>query len=494
MKTNSIFKALSKTRILAVLMLVMFACTYAWGATGAITANKVIILPAGNTTNYGSAYWNAAGAPAYATSNDDVKTMTVNGSSVGTLRFYHAGYDGSGVQLEKANGYLETVITSTEGVDVEVRMCSNGGSGTVTAALTGASNQTVTGTTMGTKSLSTTSTSATLKITCATNAAHVGYIKITPKAKYTVTFYNAYGASTPSAVTQTTGGGSVTLPSASPTADCVDDGWVFAGWKKTNYQTSEVAYLDGLIPAGTYYPEGAENLYAVYKKANGKAKTDYTCVSTAGTTDKYTTSVLTGGYTITLSKNTSNSWYASDAPWRLYADGTQLSVSGSNPIDSLELVHNSTNYASFTSSIGGAKITMASSSGGTTKISSINSNSITLTSGGSGQNRISSITIRYFAYIYKSNPVCTFDYFVDNMHGNATTTQEGTYSMPAALSDATPGDDYCAETHYHFVGWLSEAYVNADGTLKSGYESYLYAPGHSGHTANNTTYYAIWAE
>lgn len=491
MKTNLLKRALSKTRYLAVLMLVMFAYTQAWGATGAITANKVIILPAGSTTSYAAASWTAAGAPAYSTSNDDVNTMTIGGSSVGTLRFYHAGSDGAGVQLERANGYLETVITSTEGVDVEVRMCSNGGSGTVTAALTGASNQTVTGTTMGTKSLSTTSTSATLKITCATNAAHVGYIKITPKAKYTVTFYNAYGASTPSAVTQTTGGGAVTLPSASPTADCVDDEWVFAGWKKTNYQTSEVAYLDGLIPAGTYYPEGNESLYAVYKKANGKAKTDYTCETTTSTTT-FTTSVLSGGYTITLAKNTSGSWYAGAAPWRLYADGTQLSVSGSNPIDSLELVHNSTYYASFTSSVVGATVTMASSSGGTTKVSNINSTSIALTSGGSAQNRISSITIKYFAYVYKSNPVCTFDYFVDNMHGNATTTQEGTYSMPAALSDADKGDEYCAETHYHFVGWLSEAYVNADGTLKSEYENYLYAPGHSGHTANNTTYYAIW--
>ena len=322
----------------------------------------------------------------------------------------------------------------------------------------------------------------------------MGYIKITPKAKYTVTFYNAYGASTPSAVTQATGGGSVTLPSASPTADCVDDGWVFAGWKKTNYQTSEVAYLDGLIPDGTYYPEGAENLYAVFKKQGDNASTTYTCESTASATaDYFTVNSPAGGYTITISKGSSTSaFYKGSAPWRLYMDGSELIISGSNPISSLEIVHSSTYYGSFTSSVVGAKITMASSSGGTTTVTNINSTAITLTSGGSSQNRISSININYTAHTYKSNPVCTFDYFVDNMHGNATTTQEGTYSMPAALSDADKGDEYCAETHYHFVGWLSEDYVNADGTLKSGYESYLYEPGHSGHTANNTTYYAIW--
>ena len=200
-----------------------------------------------------------------------------------------------------------------------------------------------------------------------------------------------------------------------------------------------------------------------------------------------------GGYTITISKGSSTSaFYKGSAPWRLYMDGSELIISGSNPISSLELEHNSTYYGSFTSSVVGAKITMASSSGGTTTVTNINSTAITLTSGGSSQNRISSIKINYTAHTYKSNPVCTFDYFVDNMHGNETIIKEGTYSMPEALSDADKGDDYCAEKHYHFVGWLSEAYVNADGTLKSGYESYLYEPGHSGHTANNTTYYAIW--
>ena len=505
MKTKLFFKSdLTRLRGLVVILLVMFAHTQAWAATGAITANKTIILPAGNTTSYTSAAWTGAGAPTYGSGTaDEIDDMIISGSVVGSVKFYHAGGAGGSnwLQLKSGEGYIEAVITSAEGVDVEVYMKSNGASGTITAALTGASNQSVTGTTAGTKTLSTTSTTATLKITCASNAAQIGYIKITPKAKFTVTFYNAYGKSTPSAVTQSTGGASVTLPSALPTDDCASDGWEFAGWKTSSYQTSEVAYLNGLIPAGSYIPGGNESLYAVFRKAGDAASTSYTCESTSetGTTEKFTVNTAAGGYTITLAKGNSSNWYANTAPWRMYADGTTLTVSGSNPITSLALVHNSTYYASFTSSVAGATVTMASSSGGTTTVTKINANSITLTSGGSSQNRISSITVNYTAYTYKSNPVCTFDYFVDVMHENEIDPQAGTYTMPDAPDDATPGATYCNKTHYHFIGWLEEQYVNEEGSPKDGaIASHLITAGDdnsgSGYTADNKTFYAIWAE
>lgn len=466
-----------------------------WGDTGAMTVNRTVILPAGSTTAYSSSDWTGAGAPSYGSGTaNEIDNITISGSVVGSVKFVGAG--GSGwLQLKSGTGYIETVITSTEGVDVEVYMKSNGTYGTVTASLTGAaSSQTVTGTTAGTKTLSTTSTSATLTISCASNAAQIGYIKITPKAKFTVTFYNAYGKSTPSAVTQTTGGGAVTLPSALPTDDCAEEGWAFAGWKTSSYQTSDASYMNGLIPAGSYIPGGDESLYAVFRKAGDATSTTYTCTSTSGATDnKFTANTAAGGYTITLAKGNSSSWYKDNAPWRMYSDGTTLTVSGSNPISSLGLVHNSTYYASFTSSVVGSTVTMASSSGGTTTVTDINANTITLTSGGSAQNRISSITVYYTAYTYRSNPVCTYDYFVDIMHDKVVADQAGNYSMPAITGgDATPGNTYCDEKHYHFLGWVEESEINDDGTLKAG--ATLYPAGDAGHTAANKTFYAIWAK
>lgn len=155
-----------------------------WAVTGAINATSEIILPAGSTTSYTKSYWQQAGAPAYSTTNDNTNDITISNVKVGSLRFYHAGYDSNASNwctLQKNNGYLETVITSVAGVDVIVYMKSNGG-GSVKVSLSGAdADVSMSGTTAATRSISTTSNTATLKITCASNAAQVGYIKITPK-------------------------------------------------------------------------------------------------------------------------------------------------------------------------------------------------------------------------------------------------------------------------------------------------------------------------
>jgi hypothetical protein len=64
------------------------------------------------------------------------------------------------------------------------------------------------------------------------------------------------------------------------------------------------------------------------------------------------------------------------------------------------------------------------------------------------------------------------------------------------VSDASKGDDtYCDEKHYHFMGWVEEAYIKEDGTLDKDAAGYaLYPAGHAGHTAANKTFYAIWAK
>ena len=95
---------------------------------------------------------------------------------------------------------------------------------------------------------------------------------------------------------------------------------------------------------------------------------------------------------------------------------------------------------------------------------------------------------------YNSNPNCTYDYYYDIMHGNEIEEIQGVYTVPAALSDAEPGESFCGEKHHHFIGWLEEEYINEDGSLKDGAMSHIVPAGETGHTAANKKFYAIWSK
>lgn len=84
---------------------------------------------------------------------------------------------------------------------------------------------------------------------------------------YTVTFVNQSGADV-SPATQLTEGGSVTLPSASPSAACAALGWTFAGWKDGS-ALAETTDTPTLIAAGSYIPSENKTFYAVFTKTEG---------------------------------------------------------------------------------------------------------------------------------------------------------------------------------------------------------------------------------
>ena len=99
-------------------------------------------------------------------------------------------------------------------------------------------------------------------------------------------------------------------------------------------------------------------------------------------------------------------------------------------------------------------------------------------------------------YIYKRLMV-PVDFFVDIMHDNVVTNKQSSEPMPT-LSDRDGDEDEDGEPdetrvgkHYKFVGWVKESDIASDGSLKSGYT--LYLPG-SAHTADFSTYYAVWAQ
>ncbi len=84
---------------------------------------------------------------------------------------------------------------------------------------------------------------------------------------YTVTFVNQSGAAV-SPAKQTIEGGSVTLPSASPSAACAALGWTFAGWKDGSAE-AETTETPTLIAAGSYTPSENKTFYAVFTKTEG---------------------------------------------------------------------------------------------------------------------------------------------------------------------------------------------------------------------------------
>lgn len=81
------------------------------------------------------------------------------------------------------------------------------------------------------------------------------------------------------------------------------------------------------------------------------------------------------------------------------------------------------------------------------------------------------------------------DTFIDNLHENATQYGDcDNYTVPS-LSDATPASA-CEGEHYHFVGWSSaQLYTGQHATEPAGL---LKAGSH--HSADGTTYYAVWAK
>lgn len=489
MKTNSIFNAVCKTRILALLVLVMFTCTYARGTTVTYT--------------FSNSSWNASPA-----------NWTNNTAGSG----FESDSPARGVANNGVNGACTSPVSYSGGVSsISVVASANYAGGKITIKIgsttiatkdvANSNNQTYTFNSSDYADITDLTGNVKLEVTKpSSKTLWVKSVAITYSTeKYTVTYNAGSGSCGTASATQTKPGKALTLPSATPNSYCVDEGWVFAGWKQTSAQAATTS-LPTLYAAGaSYVPDATETLYAVYRlgdyysidfESATSAYTDWTFINATSAESgaifphggsKYgTTGGKTSAYIVTKNK------IEEPQSIRFY-----ISKTTTNTTETLWKVQTSEN-----GSVWSDRKTQAAQSMGqgewvevTQDLSSYTNVYVRIYYDGGSSTAMRAIDDAVLSCAtFNSNPDCIYDYFVDNMHGNETTTQQGTYSMPAALSDVTPGDTYCAEKHYHFVGWLSEAYVNADGSLKSGYESYLYAPGHSGHTANNTTYYAIWAE
>lgn len=182
---------------------------------------------------------------------------------------------------------------------------NNGGSKTITV--------TQGATTIGTQSQSFTSNTWVANSTYNTNSGSGGTLTIaisndatatfihsievtyTGGTTYTVSFDKGNGSCNTTSLTEENPDDGVLLPSASPSASCATEGWVFAGWKQTSAQTSTTS-IPVLYAAGTqYYPRSTETLYAVYRLG------DVYTIDFESTLDTYTS----WGFAYTTSRQSS---------------------------------------------------------------------------------------------------------------------------------------------------------------------------------------------
>ncbi len=322
-------------------------------------------------------------------------------------------------------------------------------------------------------------------------------------SKFTVTYDAGTGSCGTASAQPSVAGGTITLPSASPSSDCSSAGWAFVGW--TTASCSATIVMPTLLASGsTYRPLSTATLYAVYRYVGSDIATvTDTIIVNSAVNSKWRVGGRNNGAQSYASK-TSIQLYNQDASnpcgyirsTGLYAGvtGVTLVATGNNANN--DTLYYSTDGSSWTKWTNYCNVPSNSSAYST--------KSFDMTSFPTGtyylkivcsktSHYIFSVAITSKVITYNTNPDCTVDHFIDIMHDKVVPDQSGTYAMPAITGgDADKGDTYCDEKHYHFMGWVEDSDINDDGTLKAGYT--LYPAGHSGHTAANKTFYAIWAK
>lgn len=352
---------------------------------------------------------------------------------------------------------------------------------------------------------------------------------------YTVSFSTGTGNPTLDDRAEARGGVGITLPTALELEPaCSTEGWFLYGWASASYSESTSAPTTTFVglPGAHYEPTSDITLYAVYKQVSGgtgaaigeavwaesfvgysegdkpsSASSNATVFGDAtinyaytdgdgtspGTTRVMTSNIGAGGVSPELiigkkgtGGTTGGSFSVSGIPT---GDATTLTLSYKKNNKAISVAITGTGYI----------LGDASGSGPYTHTITCGSAStfgLTFTGTTTDNVRMDDFTVSVATssnaavYTYTSNPICVFDNFIDIMHDNVIERQSETYSMPSP-SDASKGS-LCEGEHYHFLGWVEESYINDDGTLKAG--ATLYPAGDSGHTANNKTFYAIWAK
>ena len=185
----------------------------------------------------------------------------------------------------------------------------------------------------------------------------------------TVYFHPGVGSVTPTSATQTSIGGSVSIPT--PTIDC--DGWSFAGWNVGSALAETTTNPEASLVAGgsSYVPASATvNMYAVWKKNFGGGTGDVTNTYTWETTNNawltgsisgvttYSTIAHTGTYAGEMSATSAYVQFltklSSPLSFKIYYTQTSNNDNSANKWD-VQISDNGSSWTTVTSSEGANK-------------------------------------------------------------------------------------------------------------------------------------------
>ena len=214
-------------------------------------------------------------------------------------------------------------------------------------------------------------------------------------------------------------GSTIQLPTATPSAGCVQAGWTFAGWTAEAINEPTTTAPEILLAAGENYTvTTSETLYAVYMQ--GGNSTCSVTFSESGYSDAQAiTEVQIGGCaTATFAKGTNNS-----NPPKYYDNGAAIRCYGGNTIT---ITGEALTEIALTFGTGDGSNTITTDVGSYSNGTwTGNANSVTFTIGGtSGQRRIAGISVTCGGTTtYDSNPAC-----LEKVATPVITLAEGTYT------------------------------------------------------------------
>ena len=133
-------------------------------------------------------------------------------------------------------------------------------------------------------------------------------------------------------------GDNITLPSATPSAECAAMGWTFAGWAASNVNETTTAPT---LYSGSYTLTSSITLYAVYTHVEGGQQTTEFVFGDIASANEWENGVAyspvtISPVTITASGGGNNAkYYTSDQTWRMYNGGSVTITSSIGPIASV---------------------------------------------------------------------------------------------------------------------------------------------------------------
>ena len=289
----------------------------------------------------------------------------------------------------------------------------------------------------------------------------IGMMSGTGATPLTITFDEGSGSCETESMSGVEGS-NITLPTASPSANCATGGWTFAGWTTEEVDEETTTIPDPLYAAGDSYEIGNDNatLYAVYQLEEDKSITSNNIFPSGVYNDATITWTLSSVVTILQEQNGAQSAPNSDyttAP-RWYKDN-KITITPSSRINYITVSANTESYAT---TLAGSTYTNASASadGTVVTITPVNgNNNITIVM--ANQSRLSSLVVDYNSSIttYYSNPSCTPTYTV-TYHRNYTVSDETITTVRYDEGDdvtVAAANTFVAPTGKFFNTWNTQA-------------------------------------